>query len=118
MPKDHNPYLRRFLLSLQNAFPVILFFLCGFAFVYGVFGMKYAGVVSVVTVFFQTRHKRTDNTPYRYVRLLIVGTFLILFAYLSAQTFALCILLNLLIPFVLSLRKAPSLIPKAIFPMP
>lgn len=115
MPKDHNPYLRRFLLSLQNAFPVILFFLCGFAFVYGVFGMKYAGVVSVVTVFFQTRHKRTDNTPYRYVRLLIVGTFLILFAYLSAQTFALCILLNLLIPFVLVFTQSSQFNPKGYF---
>ena len=115
MPKDYNPYLRRFLLSLQNAFPVILFFLCGFAFVYGVFGMKYAGVVSVVTVFFQTRHKRTDNTPYRYVRLLIVGTFLILFAYLSAQTFALCILLNLLIPFVLVFTQSSQFNPKGYF---
>lgn len=115
MPKDYNPYLRRFLLSLQNAFPVILFFLCGFAFVYGVFGMKYAGVVSVVTVFFQTRHKRTDNTPYRYVRLLIVGTFLILFAYLSARTFALCILLNLLIPFVLVFTQSSQFNPKGYF---
>lgn len=115
MPKDYNPYLRRFLLSLQNAFPVILFFLCGFAFVYGVFGIKYAGVVSVVTVFFQTRHKRTDNTPYRYVRLLIVGTFLILFAYLSARTFALCILLNLLIPFVLVFTQSSQFNPKGYF---
>ena len=115
MSKNRPSYLRQFLQSLQNAFPVILFFLCGFGLVYATFGMQYAGVVSVVTVFFQTRHKRNDNTPYRYLRLLIVGIFLIIFAYLSAQSFELCILLNFCVPFILVFTQSSQFNPKGYF---
>lgn len=54
MPKLRFVHLQNFLRSLQNATPVIAFFLIGFVLVYGIFGMQYVCVVSVVTVFFQT----------------------------------------------------------------
>ena len=73
-------YGKRFLQALRRAAPVILFFLTGFASVYALFGMQYVCVVSVVTVFFQMRHKKNDKTPRRYLRLLVTGTFLMICA--------------------------------------
>ena len=39
MPKLRSVHLQNFLRSLQNATPVIAFFLIGFVLVYGIFGM-------------------------------------------------------------------------------
>ena len=115
MPKLRSVHVQNFLRSLQNATPVIAFFLIGFVLVYGIFGMQYVCVVSVVTVFFQTRHKRNDNTPYRYARLLIVGSLLIVFAYISSRSLLLCVLLNLCIPFALVFTQSSQFNPKGYF---
>ena len=77
--------------------------------------MQYVCVVSVVTVFFQTRHKRNDNTPYRYARLLIVGSLLIVFAYISSSSLLRCVLLNLCIPFALVFTQSSQFNPKGYF---
>ena len=115
MLKRLRPYGSRFLKALQNASPVIVFFFAGFALVYGIFGMQYVSVVSVVTVFFQIRHKRNDNTPHRYARLLAVGSLLIVFAYLSSLNLWLCLLFNLCIPFVLVFAQSTQFNPKGYF---
>ena len=115
MPKLRSVHVQNFLRSLQNATHVIAFFLIGFVLVYGIFGMQYVCVVSVVTVFFQTRHKRNDNTPYRYARLLIVGSLLIVFAYISSRSLLLCVLLNLCIPFALVFTQSSQFNPKGYF---
>ena len=115
MLKRLRPYGSRFLKALQNASPVIVFFFAGFALVYGIFGMQYVSVVSVVTVFFQIRHKRNDNTPHRYARLLAVGSLLIVFAYLSSRNLWLCLLFNLCIPFVLVFAQSTQFNPKGYF---
>ena len=115
MLKRLRPYGSRFLKALQNASPVIAFFFAGFALVYGIFGMQYVSVVSVVTVFFQIRHKRNDNTPHQYARLLAVGSLLIVFAYLSSLNLWLCLLFNLCIPFVLVFAQSTQFNPKGYF---
>ena len=108
-------YGKRFLQALRGAAPVILFFLTGFASVYALFGMQYVCVVSVVTVFFQMRHKKNDKTPRRYLRLLVTGTFLMICAYVSTLSLASCLLLNLLIPFVLVFTQSSQFNPKGYF---
>lgn len=108
-------YVLRFLRSLQNALPVIAFFLISFGIVYHVFGIQYTCVVSVVTVFFQTRHKSSNNPPHRYIRLLVVGSVLILLAYVSSRALLPCILLNLTIPFVLVFTQSSQFNPKGYF---
>lgn len=57
--------LRTFFAALRRALPIILFFLSSFAIVCKVFGLQYVIIVSVVTVFFQTRYKRSDNAHVR-----------------------------------------------------
>lgn len=53
--------LHTFGAALRRALPVILFFLSSFVIVCQVYGLQYVIIVSVVTVFFQTRYKRSDN---------------------------------------------------------
>ena len=54
--------------ALRGACPIILFFI-SFAAVYKLSGLQYVIVASVLTVFFQIRHKQNNNTLLRYIRL-------------------------------------------------
>lgn len=115
MPKKLILYLYKFRRSLKDASPVILFFLLSFAFIYGIFGFQYVMLVSVITVFFQVRYKRSNNTLRRYLRLFLVGSLLILLAYLSSRNLAACILLNICVPFVLVFTQSSQFNPKGYF---
>ncbi|MFC0699030.1 FUSC family protein [Anaerostipes butyraticus] len=115
MPKKLILYLYKFRRSVKEAFPVILFFLLSFALVYGIFGFQYVMLVSVITVFFKVRYKRSNNTWKRYIRLVVVGSLLILLAYLSSRNLAACILLNICVPFVLVFTQSSQFNPKGYF---
>ncbi len=101
--------------SLKKAFPVILFFLFSFGLVYFIFGMQYVMIASIVTIFFQMRYKKNNNTLLGYVKLLIVGTLLILLAYLSSLNLKLTLLLNLCVPFFLAFTQSSQFNPKGYF---
>ena len=90
-------FWRTFLATL----PVILFFLSAFLSVYFLFGIHYVMIVSIITVFFKTRYKKNDNTLIRYVRLILVGSLLVVLAYVSSLNFWLCVALNIAVPFIL-----------------
>lgn len=104
MPHDYKQWLKDFSHSIQRACPVILFFLGSFLIVYKFFGLHYVMIVSIITVFFQVRYKKNNNTFFRYIRLLIIGSILLLLAFLSAKNLFWCILLNLLVPFLVVVK--------------
>ncbi|WP_125116039.1 FUSC family protein [Agathobaculum sp. Marseille-P7918] len=106
---------RTFWAALRRALPIILFFLSSFAIVSALAGLQYVIVVSVVTVFFQTRYKRQDNTAIRYLRLLLVGSALMVLGFIAAGSLAACIVLNLCVPFVLVLTQSSQFKPKGYF---
>ena len=74
-------YLQKFLRALRGACPIILFFLISFAAVYKLSGLQYVIVASVLTVFFQIRHKQNNNTLLRYIRLVVIGGLLVAVSY-------------------------------------
>lgn len=108
-------YAGTFFRAFRNACPIILFFLTSFFMVYAVFGLQYSIIVSVLTVFFQTRYKKHDNALPRYLHLLAVGTGLILLAYVSSWNLFCCVLLNLCVPFVLVFTQSSQFNPKGYF---
>lgn len=115
MPKRVILYLYKFRRALKGAFPVILFFLLSFAMVYGIFGFRYVMLVSIITVFFKVRYKRSDNSFRKYMRLMVIGSILILLAWFSTRNLASCVLLNLLVPFVLVFTQSSQFNPKGYF---
>src|SRR5699024_7386717 len=65
--------------------------------------------------FFQVRYKKNNNTFFQYIRLLIVGSILLLLAFLSSRNLFWCILLNLLVPFLLVFTRSSQFNPKGYF---
>ena len=94
MPVCLQQWGKRVLTSFHEASPIILFFLISFALVYRLFGLQYSILVSVVTVFFQVRYKKSTNTIYQYLWLAVFGSFLYTLAVLSSRSLILCVLLN------------------------
>lgn len=108
-------WMVRGLRTFGAALPVILFFLSSFAIVCAVYGLQYVIVVSVVTVFFQTRYKRSDNTEVKYLRLLVIGSVLMVLGYIASTGLAACVVLNICVPFVLVLTQSSQFNPKGYF---
>ena len=106
---------RTFRKSFRATLPVIVFFLTAFLTVYFLFGIHYAMLVSVITVFFKTRYKKNDNTLVRYVRLLLVGSLLVVLSYVSSWNIWTCVALNLTVPFVLVFTQSTQFKPKGYF---
>ena len=107
--------LHTFGAALRRALPVILFFLSSFVIVCQVYGLQYVIIVSVVTVFFQTRYKRSDNTAVKYLRLLVIGSVLMVLGYVASTGLAACVVLNICVPFVLVLTQSSQFNPKGYF---
>ena len=114
MPEPVASWYQTFTRAFRNAFPIILFFLTAFCTVYLFFGLSYVILVSIITVFFQGRYQQ-NNSLWRYLRLLFLGTLLLLLAYLSSRSLMLCILLNILVPFVLVFTQSSQFNPKGYF---
>lgn len=115
MTKRIVEWRKIFFQSFLATLPVIVFFLTAFLCVYFLFGIQYVMVVSIITVFFKTRYKKNDNTIVRYVRLIVVGSSLVILAYISSLNFWLCVLLNLLVPFILVFTQSTQFKPKGYF---
>ncbi len=114
MPEPVASWYQTFTRAFRNAFPIILFFFTAFCTVYLFFGLSYVILVSIITVFFQGRYQQ-NNSLWRYLRLLFLGTLLLLLAYLSSRSLMLCILLNILVPFVLVFTQSSQFNPKGYF---
>ena len=114
MPEPVASWYQTFTRAFRNAFPIILFFFTAFCTVYQFFGLSYVILVSIITVFFQGRYQQ-NNSLWRYLRLLFLGTLLLLLAYLSSRSLMLCILLNILVPFVLVFTQSSQFNPKGYF---
>lgn len=113
--EEISSLVNRFQKAFIQTLPVIFFFLTAFIFVYAFFGMQYIMIVSIITVFFQTRYKNNDNALYRYVKLFVFGSILIFLAYLSSINVYLCIILNFLVPFILVFTQSSQFRPKGYF---
>lgn len=111
--------VKKWLMTFKRAFlkacPIIFFFLISFFTVYVLFGLRYSMIVSIITVFFQIRYKKNDNTINKYVRLLVIGSILMTLAVISSQSLLFCILLNLCVPFVLVFTQSSQFKPKGYF---
>ena len=114
MPEPVASWYQTFTRAFRNAFPISLFCLTAFCTVYLFFGLSYVILVSIITVFFQGRYQQ-NNSLWRYLRLLFLGTLLLLLAYLSSRSLMLCILLNILVPFVLVFTQSSQFNPKGYF---
>ena len=90
MAEQVSQWRKTFWKSLRSTFPVILFFLTTFLSVYFLFGIHYAMMVSIITVFFKTRYKKNDNTLIRYIRLILVGSLLVVLAYVRTWRLWMC----------------------------
>ena len=115
MAEQVSQWRKTFWKSLRSTFPVILFFLTTFLSVYFLFGIHYAMMVSIITVFFKTRYKKNDNTLIRYIRLVLVGSLLVVLAYVSSWNLGMCILLNITVPFCLVFTQSTQFKPKGYF---
>ena len=115
MPVCLQQWGKRVLTSFHEASPIILFFLISFALVYRLFGLQYSILVSVVTVFFQVRYKKSTITIYQYLWLAVFGSFLYTLAVLSSRSLILCVLLNLSVPFLLVFTLSSQFNPKGYF---
>lgn len=101
--------------AFRDASPVIFFFLFLFSVVYILFGMQYGMIVSVVTIFFQTCYKNNNHTFFSYLKLILVGSILIVLAYASSLNFLSCVFLNITVPFVLVFTQSSQYRPKGYF---
>lgn len=115
MAEQVSQWRKTFWKSLRSTFPVILFFLTTFLSVYFLFGIHYAMMVSIITVFFKTRYKKNDNTLIRYIRLILVGSLLVVLAYVSSWSLWMCVLLNITVPFCLVFTQSTQFKPKGYF---
>ena len=115
MAEQVTQWRKTFWQSLRATFPVILFFLTAFLSVYLLFGIHYVMMVSILTVFFKTRYKKNDNTLIRYIRLILVGSLLVVLAYASSLNIWLCIILNITVPFCLVFTQSTQFKPKGYF---
>ena len=82
------------------AIPVILFFLLLFYSIVLLFGTKYALIVSFITAAFKVRFQK-KCTARTLVRLFAVQMGLCVLAFFATLNLALCILLNIAVPFML-----------------
>ena len=96
----------------KAAFPTICFFILLFLFVVFVFGSSYAMAVSPITTLFQIRRSK-HNAARDYVKLFLGCVLLCLLAFLAAQSVWLCVVLNLIIPFLLVFLTSSQFAPKA-----
>ena len=103
-------FRKRFLTAL----PVILFFLFNFWIVVSFFGMQYAMVASVFTTVFQIQHLRNWSWLY-FVKIICFSLLLCVLVFLASLHLALCIALNICVPFLLIFVQASQINPKGYF---
>lgn len=99
---------------VADALPAILVYIVLFLGITALFGSSYTMVVSGAVCIFLGR-KRRRNTPATSLIIGLVMLALSVLAWLASLNLALCIVLNLLVPFVLVLAQSNQFVPKGYF---
>lgn len=86
--------------ALADAGPVILFFLCAFYSTLWLFGVQYIIVVSVLATLFKVRRQK-KQTPFKLLSMAAVQLLLAVLAFFAGHSLVLCVILNILVPFLL-----------------
>ena len=108
-------WLRDKLARLVSTLPTILFFIGLFWVIHLAFGETYLLVVSPYTTLFEVRFGKY-NPPGQYARFFLVSALALVAARLAVTNLALCLLVNLCMPFVLVYMRSSQLNPRRYFP--
>ena len=101
--------------QLVGTLPVIVFFIALFWIVQLGFGDQYLLAVSPFTTLFETRLKKY-NPPSQYARFFLVSALALAGARLAVTNLALCVVVNLAMPFALVFMRSSQLNPRRYFP--
>ena len=101
--------------QLVGTLPVIAFFIALFWVVQLGFGDQYLLAVSPFTTLFETRLTKY-NPPSQYARFFLVSALALMGARLAVTSLALCVVVNLAMPFVLVFMRSSQLNPRRYFP--
>ena len=100
--------------NFLDVWPVILFFILLFSAMVGIFGLRYAVIVSAFTTNFKIRRKHEVTGSY-FLRLIFNSFLLCLLAYAASLHLVACIAINLAVPFLLILVHSSQFSPKGYF---
>ena len=101
--------------QLVGTLPVIVFFIVLFWIVQLGFGEQYLLAVSPFTTLFETRLTKY-NPPGQYARFFLVSALALVGARVAVANLALCVAVNLAMPFVLVFMRSSQLNPRRYFP--
>lgn len=101
--------------QLVGTLPVIVFFIALFWVVQLGFGDRYLLAVSPFTTLFETRLEKY-NPPSQYARFFLVSALALVGARLAVTNVALCVAVNLAMPFALVFMRSSQLNPRRYFP--
>ena len=101
--------------QLVGTLPVIAFFIALFWIVQLGFGDQYLLAVSPFTTLFETRLTKY-NPPSQYARFFLVSALALVGARVAVENVALCVLVNLAMPFALVFMRSSQLNPRRYFP--
>lgn len=101
--------------KLKKALPVAAFFIALFWIVVGLFGMSHVMPVSCYTTLFNVRHRKY-NTAGQYLRFFAVSYIALAAARVATLNVALCIAMNVVMPFVFVFMRSSQLNPRRYFP--
>ena len=110
-----NGWLEKWRDQIVGTLPVIVFFIALFWIVQLGFGDIYLLAVSPFTTLFETRLKKY-NPPSQYARFFLVSALALVGARLAVTNVALCVLVNLAMPFALVFMRSSQLNPRRYFP--
>jgi len=101
-------------LAFTDAAPVILFFLIAFYSILWLFGVKYIIVVSVLATLFKVRCRKRQ-TMAKLLSMAAVQLSLAVLAFLAGHWLILCVILNILVPFLLVFLQSTQFNQKGYF---
>ena len=101
--------------QIVGTLPVIVFFIALFWIVQLGFGDTYLLAVSPFTTLFETRLEKY-NPPGQYARFFLVSALALVGARLAVTSAALCVVVNLAMPFALVFMRSSQLSPRRYFP--
>ena len=110
-----NGWLEKWRDQIVGTLPVIVFFIALFWIVQLGFGDIYLLAVSPFTTLFETRLEKY-NPPSQYARFFLVSALALVGARIAVTNVALCVAVNLAMPFVLVFMRSSQLNPRRYFP--
>lgn len=113
--KKINGWLEKWRDQIVGTLPVIVFFIALFWIVQLGFGDTYLLAVSPFTTLFETRLEKY-NPPGQYARFFLVSALALVGARLAVTSVALCVVVNLAMPFALVFMRSSQLNPRRYFP--